>query len=120
MRSQDSDVFEDNSDDPFADNVAAARRQSHERLTNVSPTIRASTVTYIDQPFRADSPEMPPPASEARRLSLDPFMDPAAPLFPSVGNRNRLSAVSSQVPPSPTSDASSTVSIISDYSSTQY
>lgn len=112
-RSQDSDVFEDNSEDPFADPMEVARRLPPLRLSNASPTIRTSIATYLDQPVGEDTAQAVTMQVDNRHLSVDPFQDPTAPLFPVVGKRNRLSDLSSQAPPSPTSDVSSTVSFFS-------
>lgn len=86
-------------EDPFADPVAIARvREQHRSLT---PTIRESDVTLVDQAPLVNASTGGRPVSGFQTVPedsvLDPFKDPAPQLFVSPsGARNRLSNVSSQ------------------------
>lgn len=115
------------SDDPFADPVAVARRRPIARAS-LSPTIRTSDMTLVEGGARGslwqgsaagsidfgkgtsalkNVPEYSPVDAPAR--NSNPFLDPAPALMPAhLAAGNRLSNASSQPPPSPSSDAVST------------
>ncbi|KAI0095145.1 hypothetical protein BDY19DRAFT_68270 [Irpex rosettiformis] len=90
---------DDSQVDPFADPVAIARvRDLHRSLT---PTIRESDATLVDQAPVHASIGGGRPVSEFQTVPedsvLDPFKDPAPQLYVSPpGARNRLSNISSQ------------------------
>jgi hypothetical protein len=98
--------------DPFADPVAVARVRPARR--SITPTIRESDTTLVDQTFRRSSNRGSGLATVKERSVLaefDPFRDPAPQLYVSTTGRNRLSNISDQ-PPSPMTDTNSLVSVI--------